>query len=426
MKRISTPTKVPDKFGPGKHGYTDGNPSTGVPATDLEGELFDHIQEELCGVIEEVGESPDGSSRSQVVEAIKMMIAQRSGNLGVDTGAANAYVVAIDPPLSSYADGLTVRFRAVNANTGNSTLNAGAGAAPLLNETGDNLTAGDIQPAMMVVATYVAASNVWRLNSLARSQAMGRATADALYVPRGHIDGLTLQTAGGDQVVHINPGEASDFGRTLIMRTGYLRKTMSAWAAGDLAGGLDTGAVAADTWYTVYLIHNPTSGVTDACLTATSLSPTLPAGFTRYRRIGAVKTGVATTNIAAMVQVSDTVFWGTPPLDIDTTSLSTTAVLYSLTVPPGVKVKAVLNASRFGGAGCVRLSSPDETDTAVAATLGASSPMPNFYADVSQSSTTARIELWTNTGKQIRARANTASTFRASTIGWIDQRGRDM
>lgn len=35
MHRIDTATASRDKFGAGKNGFTNGNPQTGVPATDL-------------------------------------------------------------------------------------------------------------------------------------------------------------------------------------------------------------------------------------------------------------------------------------------------------------------------------------------------------------------------------------------------------
>jgi hypothetical protein len=54
------------------------------------------------------------------------------------------------------------------------------------------------------------------------------------------------------------------------------------------AGGLDTGTLAASTWYYDYVIYG-TSGT--ACLFSTSSSsPTLPSGYTYYARTGAVDT----------------------------------------------------------------------------------------------------------------------------------------
>ncbi|WP_035372828.1 gp53-like domain-containing protein [Pseudoduganella violaceinigra] len=71
MKRITTATKSVDKFGAGKHGFTNGNAVAGIPATDLEDTWFDHVQEELCTVVEAAGLALDGSSRAQLLAALR-------------------------------------------------------------------------------------------------------------------------------------------------------------------------------------------------------------------------------------------------------------------------------------------------------------------------------------------------------------------
>ena len=57
------------------------------------------------------------------------------------------------------------------------------------------------------------------------------------------------------------------------------------------ANGLDTGSVAANTHYAVYVIGDTTRHNDPAALLSTSFSsPTLPSGYDVFRRIGAVKT----------------------------------------------------------------------------------------------------------------------------------------
>ena len=45
MHRIDTKTAQKDKFGAGKNGFTRGNPQTGTPATDLDDDYFDMLQD---------------------------------------------------------------------------------------------------------------------------------------------------------------------------------------------------------------------------------------------------------------------------------------------------------------------------------------------------------------------------------------------
>ncbi|EPD1885622.1 TPA: hypothetical protein ACV4T5_001357 [Yersinia enterocolitica] len=78
MHRIDTPTAQVDKFGAGKNGFTRGNPQTGVPATALDDDYFDSIQEELAGVVEGSGATLDKSKRNQLLTALKVMLLSRA------------------------------------------------------------------------------------------------------------------------------------------------------------------------------------------------------------------------------------------------------------------------------------------------------------------------------------------------------------
>ena len=75
MKRIDTATKATDKFGPGKHGFTDGDPTIPIQATELQGSWFDHVQEEIANFIEEQGIALDANNRTQLAAAITAKLA---------------------------------------------------------------------------------------------------------------------------------------------------------------------------------------------------------------------------------------------------------------------------------------------------------------------------------------------------------------
>lgn len=77
MHRIDTPTAQKDKFGAGKNGFTRGNPQTGTPATDLDDDYFDAIQEELAGIVEASGAALDKTKRNQVLTAMKALLLSR-------------------------------------------------------------------------------------------------------------------------------------------------------------------------------------------------------------------------------------------------------------------------------------------------------------------------------------------------------------
>jgi hypothetical protein len=74
MHRIDTPTAQPDKFGAGKNGFTSGDPSTGRRATDLNSEMWDALQEEICHVIESSGLVLNKEQHDQLYQAIQTLV----------------------------------------------------------------------------------------------------------------------------------------------------------------------------------------------------------------------------------------------------------------------------------------------------------------------------------------------------------------
>lgn len=77
MRRISTATRVVNKFGVGKDGFTNGNPVGGIAATDLEDAWFDHVQEEVATFVEAAGLTLDPNNRSQMLAALPKLATGR-------------------------------------------------------------------------------------------------------------------------------------------------------------------------------------------------------------------------------------------------------------------------------------------------------------------------------------------------------------
>ncbi|MDZ7920768.1 hypothetical protein [Rhodoferax sp.] len=75
MKRIDTPTKQVDLFGAGKHGFRDGDNNAGISPTKLDAAWFNDLQEEMMNIIEGAGLTPTAGVRTQVYQAIQVMIA---------------------------------------------------------------------------------------------------------------------------------------------------------------------------------------------------------------------------------------------------------------------------------------------------------------------------------------------------------------
>jgi len=99
------------------------------------------------------------------------------------------------------------------------------------------------------------------------------------------VYGLRIEWVSLSQI-RILPGQCiSADGQELIVSLSNIALDITASGA----GGLDTGVEAPSSWYYVWLIKNIATNDVSAVLSASSTSPTLPAGYTKRRRIGAVR-----------------------------------------------------------------------------------------------------------------------------------------
>lgn len=249
----------------------------------------------------------------------------------------------------------------------------------------------------------------------------------AAYGLRGHLSGyqLTNNAVTPNSKIDIAGGFCRDqnFNRYNLASGGLTKDLAANWAAGN-AGGLDTGVKAINTWYFLFAIlnvSNPASPVVDVLFSASPTAPTLPSGFTAFRRIrGAVLTdGVGTGNIIRFVQIGSTFKWSVPVKDFDGTFITSTAAsLRKLTTPLGLKLIAI-----FHGRGTTTTSPIATlfTDPAMADTV------PDFsFAQQLSNSTLApfvSLQVGTDTLSQVRTRSNfsdASTTLFIITEGWID------
>lgn len=246
-----------------------------------------------------------------------------------------------------------------------------------------------------------------------------------IYTPSpGALFGLTMSTAGASTTLSVAAGFAADSTNVRLMKlAATMAKTTSAWALGTAAGGLDTGAIAASTWYHWYLIYNPSTAAVDVVFSATAtpaLGPTtLPSGYTLFRRIGSMKTN-GSSQWTAFTQLGDEFLWVTPVSDVSGVSITTTPLTPTFSVPTGVNVwakfTALIASTASGYIYFYALDRGTQTASANNASLvgiGAS--------DQSAGDFTIRV----NTSAQIGAVASVAvGSYDVGTYGWIDTRGK--
>ncbi len=152
MYRIDNATAItplPAPSAPGvnpNYYFTKGNPGLSIPATILDDEWANMVQEEVCNAVTGAGLALSKATRNQLFLAIQA-IAQSGLGLPTDTGAANALVVALTPVLAARVTGQVIKFKvgAGHTNTGPCTLNAGPGAVSLKTVFGSNPWPGMIK-----------------------------------------------------------------------------------------------------------------------------------------------------------------------------------------------------------------------------------------------------------------------------------------
>lgn len=103
-------------------------------------------------------------------------------------------------------------------------------------------------------------------------------------------------------VVRIRPGEAEAKGAPVRIRLATNRDVNLAVTG---ANGLDVGTKAANSWYWLFVIKG-TAG-TESLASLSRLTPTLPSGYTSFRRVGVVRTNAA-GNIRKFEQIYMEIF----------------------------------------------------------------------------------------------------------------------
>lgn len=260
----------------------------------------------------------------------------------------------------------------------------------------------------------------------------GKVAAIQVAAP-GHIYGLTLSNNASDATndIDVAAGEATSVAATpvLMKLAASMTKRLDAnWAPGSGSGMRYSGEAITNYTYHIYLIAKAGGADVDLfAYTGASASAALGvlqtesggADYVHIRRIGSIMR--ASGAIRPFSQEGDEFLLKTPLLDVNLAStLGTTATLLTLSVPLGIKVRAILEGHAFHSAGgSYILTSPDQVDVAPSGTgIATGVNQANQYGEFQK-------VIRTNTSAQIRARGvTTLDFFRITTHGWFDTRGR--
>jgi hypothetical protein len=200
-----------------------------------------------------------------------------SANYGslLEIGGSTNYTVTLPSPFDGGA------FYVFNSNTGTTTLSSPSG-----NFTGPGSSGAGTQtlPSNSVQTLYSDGTN-W---VIAQHLPLGVPTTSVGVALPG-ANGLSITNNGTTPSTKIDISantaivtNSSGYGFYISSYTCTINLSING------VGGLDTGSIAASTWYHLYVVS---TGSTNSCLASISAtSPTLPTGYTYYYRVGAMQT----------------------------------------------------------------------------------------------------------------------------------------
>jgi hypothetical protein len=123
---------------------------------------------------------------------------------GVDTGAVNAYAIALTPALTAHVPGMIIVFKAANANTGASTISInGLAAVQLITPAGVALDGGEIDAGIMSAAICLLSGSTYYYQLLAPANFgtplinIQYFTSSGTYYPTPGARSIVIEVQGG-------------------------------------------------------------------------------------------------------------------------------------------------------------------------------------------------------------------------------------
>jgi hypothetical protein len=256
------------------------------------------------------------------------------------------------------------------------------------------------------------------------------------FAAKGYLHGFTIKMSSADSShdIQIDAGSCRDEDDTCFMKltSAFTKQIDANWAEGDNEGGFPQSiSLAVNTWYHMFVIFNPATGAIDAGFdtdinASNLLSAASAFGYTKYRRIGSVKTD-SSYSIVPFLQRGD-YFYHAPVKEIALYSgWPTSATSLTLTsVPVGVRTQPILRATLSGVSasdGYVNIRFFDNED-AIDAYLVAIQMSPS----VGRMDIGHNIGAYTDTSQRIKWSVGGGVTVGEVAVrvqGYVDRRGKE-
>lgn len=383
-------------------------------------------------------ETNEGTGANKLVGSVENVKAAREGRwtytgVGAWDGVTPSQLNAAFSGAAAFLQvaGANVKFSVPSNSPANPSLKVGANAAlPIKNYDGTDLVAGDLVAGVVYHVDVNTAGNQWRLQTLTVS-----ALAKYASSGDGSIFGYMATNTIGSLNTHItfSAGNCRDStNQRSIPRPAPMTKSLSAvWAAGSGNGGRDqAGAPAANETWHAFAILNDTTQITDILYSKSVAAPTLPGGYTFFRRIFSFILD-ASANIRQFVHTGDYVALKVRGVEWVATLNSVAAgTLRDIGVPKGLKLLTDFYYQSQGVGGSApnpAFSGIFDPDVGVP-TFGTGTQWAQIrvgWTGAADRYQTRMVSQWTNTNAQVYTASNdTGDTIAGGVVGWWDYRGR--
>lgn len=269
----------------------------------LSAKEFNQIPEELEGLINKGGLTPDDNDLTQIAKSVAQFVSD--GDFYTTGGTADAIVLsAVAPRIAPtlLTNGFKARFISASNNTGAVTVNIGGLGAKTVYKRGAELVAGDIEAGAIYELVYVSANSAFEITKflpdveeadpldfrVPQKDFIQAYSKESIVVKAGTV--IKLQVVGEEQPRYYRVNSDTNY---------------------DLASILDTGNVTAGTDYCIYLVAGSGSTVN----LVASVNSTFPTGYTanNSRKIGGLHTLCKEVTSATAPALVDTNIWTSHP-----------------------------------------------------------------------------------------------------------------
>ena len=366
-----------------------------------------------------------------VTDATKNGIQSQSYTAGTTGGTSTAYTLTPSPAITALAE--NQRF-AVEFHTA-------SGSSPTLAVSGltaKNLKYRDAAGAKTAVASGDIPTD-WRSDVIYDGTDWivldVPSGVTAVAASRGYLSGFNISNNSGDTNfdLDITAGVCRDSTntKTLTLSAALTGKRFDAvFAAGSGGGATDVLPATADAGWHVFAILKDSDNSVDILYSLSPTAPTMPSGYTYFRRIGAFRTDV-NAFIRNGFYKGDEFIYTTPVHDGNNITIpSANRTLFALSVPTSIEVQAIVQVS-YGdlvNTNSCHITYPGSTDQAPSSTTTPAASSRQCDVTGSNGSDAFRAYCRTNTSRQVGLRtifaAGVTTYSHLVTIGWVDYRGR--